>query len=155
MPDKTPQGHAAVSGLPGAWFSDATVDSRLAMVPGFPICASIPVYPGCIVPTGLGFPLSSVSGLPLACLSSGISFPRCPHGGNHSGLPEFSGISLPTCHGLRTPADLRYPRHSGSLSCCLRCTLKPSASATNSSRSGTSTSGCASPLRPIGVSVSA
>jgi len=39
------------------------------------------------------------------------------------------------------------------LSCCLRCALKPSASATSSSRSCTSTSGCTSPLRPTGYSV--
>jgi len=153
MPDKTPQGYIAVSGPPGAWFSDATVDSRLVLFSGFPIRASIPVYPGCIVPTGFGFQRSSVSGLPLVCLNGCISVPCCPHGGTRSGLPEFSDISLPTCHGLRTPADLRYPRHHGYLSCCLRCTLKPSASATNSSRSCTSTSGCASPLRPMGFSV--
>ena len=152
MPDKTPQGRAAVSGLPGAWFSDGTVDSRLAMFRGFPI----------------------------SCLNTCISWFHRPHGGRISaefrirvspsvpqwrlilpvlsprweplGLPEFSGISLPTCHGLRTPADLRYPRHFGYLSCCLRYALKPSASATNSSRSCTSTSGCASPLRPMGFS---
>jgi hypothetical protein len=153
MPDKTPHGRVAVSGPPGAWFSERTVDSSVAMVPGFPIRASIPVYPGSIVPTEFGFQHSSVSGFPLPCLNGCISIPCCPHGGNLLGLPEFSDISLPTCHGLRTPADLRHPCHSGYLSCCLRCTLKPSASATNSSRSCTSTSGRASPLRPTGFSV--
>jgi hypothetical protein len=153
MPDKTPHGRVAVSGPPGAWFSERTVDSSVAMVPGFPIRASIPVYPGSIVPTEFGFQHSSVSGFPLPCLNGCISIPCCPHGGNLLGLPEFSDISLPTCHGLRTPADLRHPCHSGYLSCCLRCTLKPSASATNSSRSCTSTSGRASPLRPMGFSV--
>ena len=153
MPDKTPQGFVAVSGLPGAWFSDKVLGSILVPFQGFPHCASIAVYLLFVVPTGFGFQRSSVSGLPLPCLDGCISVPCCPHGGNRLGLPEFSDISLPTCHGLRTPADLRYPCQNGYLSYCLRCTLKPSASATNSSRSCTSTSGRASTLRPMGFSV--
>ena len=51
MPDKTPEGYVAVSGLPGMWYSDDTVDSRLALVPGFPLRASIAAYPSHAVPT--------------------------------------------------------------------------------------------------------
>ena len=55
----------------------------------------------------------------LTCLG-GISVPCCPPGGNLSGLPAFSDIPLPTGHGLRTLADLRSPRLTGSLLSCPR-----------------------------------
>ena len=56
-----------------------------------------------------------------------------------------------TARGLRRTFE---PSPFRVISCCLRCALKPSASATNSSRSCTSSSSvCASPLRPTGYSV--
>ena len=52
------------------------------------------------------------------------------------GSPKFFDVSLPACHGLRTPADL----HTLTMNGCFVLasgTLKPSPSATNSSRSCT------------------
>ena len=40
---------------------------------------------------------------PGACQINNITAPRCQE---TMGPPEFSDISLPACHGLRTPADL-------------------------------------------------
>jgi hypothetical protein len=124
MPDKTPQGLVAVTRPPDAWFSHKRVGSSLVLFPGFPICASVSAYPTSAVPTA----------------GARWGFPSSP-------TPLF--LHATAC-GLRrtfTPSPIRV------LSCCLRWTLNPSASATNSSRSCTSTSGCASPLRPTGCSV--
>ena len=44
------------------------------------------------------------------------------------GLPGFSDVSLPACHGLMTPPDLHILAIQRMLLYCLRCTLKPSAS---------------------------
>ena len=54
-----------------------------------------------------------MSGFPLACLNSAMP---CVH--LHSrrepwGLPEFYDVSLPACHGLWTPADLRTLANPG------------------------------------------
>ena len=124
MPDKTPQGRVAVSRLPGACFSGRALGSSLVLFPGFPICTSIAVCHNLAVHT---------SGAVWGFLSS----------------TAFLFLHA-KARGLRrtfAPSPFRV------LSCCLRCALKPSASATSSSRSCTSTSGCASPLRPTGYSV--
>jgi len=65
MPDKTPQGHAAVSGLPGTWFSAKVAGFRLVPFPGFPVIASIPGYHFSGVPTGWDFRLVPCPGFPL------------------------------------------------------------------------------------------
>ena len=75
-----------------------------------------------------------------------------PTSGARWGFPSSPALLFlhATACGLRrtfTPSPIRV------LSCCLRCALKPSASATSLSRSCTSTSGRASPLRPTGCSV--
>jgi hypothetical protein len=46
------------------------------------------------------------------------------------GLPGFLDVSLPACHGLWTPPDLHTLALNRVLLCCLRCTLRPSASGT-------------------------
>jgi len=68
------------------------------------------------------------------------------------GLSGFSSVTLPACHGLRTPADLHGQPTTGA-SCCLPG-HKLSASATSFFRSRTSTSGNAigpTPYRTICV----
>ena len=60
------------------------------------------------------------------------------------GLPKFLRASLPACHGLMTPADLIILAISDDV-VLPSGPLKPSASATISSRSCTSTSGDAAP----------
>ena len=70
----------------------------------------------------------SVSGFPLRCLRSCRPSSKVCHVQERLGLPKCFDVSLPACHGLRTPADLP----------CLATTdgrvlpsgaLKPSASA--------------------------
>ena len=48
----------------------------------------------------------SVSGFPLPCLRSCRPSSKVFHIQERLGLPKFFDISLPACHGLRTPADL-------------------------------------------------
>ena len=48
----------------------------------------------------------SVSGFPLWCLRSCIPSSKVFHVQERLGLPKFFDVSLPACHGLRTPADL-------------------------------------------------
>ena len=55
--------------------------------------------------------------------SSPVRVPAQPVLSSHfiqepSGLPEFSDVSLPACHGLRTPTDLHAQAIPGA-SCCL------------------------------------
>ena len=72
----------------------------------------------------------SVSGFPLPCLRSCRPYTVVFHGQERLGPPKFFDVSLPACHGLRTPADLPILAMRMVL-CCLRCALKPSASATS------------------------
>jgi hypothetical protein len=67
----------------------------------------------------LRFPLNSVSGFPLPCLTSGIPYFRPSHRQEPRGPPKFFDVSLPACHGLRTPADFHTLAYSG-VSYCLR-----------------------------------
>ena len=54
----------------------------------------------------LRFRPRSVSGFPLACLNSRIPSSDASHAQEPLGPPKFFDVSLPACHGLRTPADL-------------------------------------------------
>ena len=71
----------------------------------------------------------SVSGFPLRCLRSCIPSSQVFHVQERLGLPKFFfDVSLPACHGLRTPADL----HTLATSVALMWpsgAFKPSASA--------------------------
>jgi len=55
----------------------------------------------------LRFRHSSVSGFPLSCLNSRIPASDAFHAQELLGPPKFFDVSLPACHGLWTPADLR------------------------------------------------
>ena len=68
------------------------------------------------------------------------------------GPPKFFDVSLPACHGLRTPADLPILAIHG----CFVLpsgTLKPSASATSHFEAVPALQGTRFPLRPTGFSV--
>jgi hypothetical protein len=92
-------------------------------------------------PATCRFQHCSVSGFPLPCLRSCIPYAVASHGEERLGPPKFFDVSLPACHGLRTPADL--PRLAIPVGRVLPSgACKPSASA-KPFRSGTSTSGCA------------
>ncbi len=129
MPDKTPQERIAVSHPPGSWFSDRALDSSLALFPSFPVIASIPVDHHLVVPTVLDSSLvpfpSFLFGASLAVYHDRV----VPTSGVHWGFP--SSLTLLFLHaaacGLRwTSTSSPFRR----LLCCLRRTLKPSASAT-------------------------
>ena len=101
MPDKTPQEFIVVTHPPGAWFSGRVLGSSLVPFLSFLIIASLTVYHHSVVPTS----------------------------GTHWGFPSSPTLLFlhATVCGLRrtfTPSPFRV------LSCGLRCTLKPSASAT-------------------------
>ena len=71
----------------------------------------------------------SVSGFPLRCLKSCIPSSKVFHVQERLGLPKFFfDVSLPACHGLRTPADLHNLAKSVALMLPSGA-LKPSASA--------------------------
>jgi len=71
----------------------------------------------------------SVSGFPLRCLRSCIPSSQVFHVQERLGLPKFFfDVSLPACHGLRTPADLHNLAKSVALMLPSGA-LKPSASA--------------------------
>ena len=55
----------------------------------------------------LRFRHRSVSGFPLPCLTSRIPYSDASHAQEPLGAPTFFDVSLPACHGLWTPADLR------------------------------------------------
>jgi hypothetical protein len=67
----------------------------------------------------LRFPLSPVSRFPLPCLNSGLPYVGPSHRQELMGPPKFFDVSLPACHGLRTPADLHAQAIPG-VSCGLR-----------------------------------
>ena len=71
-----------------------------------------------------------------------------------SGLPGFIVVSLSACHGLRTPPDLHTLAYIVRvLLCCLRCTLKPSASGSELVEAVPALQGARPPLRPTEFSV--
>src|SRR5215475_15979885 len=98
------------------------------------------------------FQHGSVSGLPLPCLRSCRPYTVIFHGQERLGPPKFFDVSLPACHGLRTPADLPLLAMpdgrvlpSGA--------FKPSASATSLFEAVPALQGTRLPLRPPGYSV--
>ena len=86
MPHKTPRRHKASCALPSRQ-STAGAGFSTGPCPGFPFRAS----------------RSECH----ACMSTVFSL-REP-----SGFPRFSDVSLPACHGLRTPADLHTLANPG------------------------------------------
>src|SRR6267143_3268697 len=70
----------------------------------------------------------SVSGFPLRCLRSCLPSSTVFHVQERLGLPKFFDVSLPACHGLRTPADLHNLAQSVALMLPSGA-LQPSASA--------------------------
>ena len=130
MPDKTPQGRVAVSRPPGSWFSNKALDSSLASFPSFPVIASIPVYHNCVVPTALDSCLTLFPGFPISASIAVYPFRVVPTAGALWGFP--SSLTLLFLHA--TACGLRRTSTSSPLRrllYCLRCTLKPSASATS------------------------
>jgi hypothetical protein len=152
LPDKTPQGHLAATRPPVAWFSDKGLGSSLVLCPGFPLRASLTAYLLFVVPTALDSSVVPFPGFPF-----GASIAVYPHRAvPTSGTLGASRVLRRFSSGMPRPVDSggpSYPRPGRYFWCCLRGTLKPSASATNLSRSCIRTSGCASPLRPTGCSV--
>jgi len=129
MRDKTPPRHAA--GFP----SDST--PRLP-APGF---AAARRFQHC-----------SVSGFPLPCLRSCRPYAVALSVQELRGPPKFFVVSLPACHGLRTPADLHLLATTD-VRVLPSGALKPSASATSLFEAVPALQGARSPLRPPGYSV--
>ena len=94
----------------------------------------------------------SVSGFPLPCLRSCIPYAVACAVQEPLGPPKFFDASLPACHGLRTPADLRHLAHTV-VRVLPSGALKPSASATSLFEAVPALQGARSPLRPTGYAV--
>ena len=62
--------------------------------------------PGTCSSVALRLQHCSVSGFPLPCLRSCRPYTNVFHEQERLGPPKFFNVSLPACHGLRTPADL-------------------------------------------------
>lgn len=115
MPHKTPRRHKADFAFPPRQPTTAT-GSSTGPCPGFPFRASRSV-----------------------CHNRMSSGPPCGNLRGFPGSPTHLFLHATAC-GLRR---ISTPLPERVLLCCLRCTLKPSASATSLSRSCTSTSGSA------------
>jgi hypothetical protein len=100
------------------------------------------------------FPPGAVSGLPLRCLRSCSPSAKVFHVQERLGLPKCLDVSLPACHGLRTPADLHNLAKSVAL-VWPSGAFTPSASATSLVEAVPALQGARSPLRPPGYSVDA
>ena len=94
----------------------------------------------------------SVSGFPLRCLRSCRPSSQVFPVQERLGLPTFFDVSLPACHGLRTPADLHLLATTDVL-VLPSGALHPSASATSHFEAVPALQGARSPLRPTGCSV--
>ena len=114
---------------PGAWFSGRALDSSLALFPSFPVIASIPVYHNLVFPTALDSSLIPFPGFPFSASIAVYHYRAVPTSGVPWGFPSsltFLFLHATAC-GLRRTFT---PSPFWMLLCCLRCTLKPSASAT-------------------------
>ena len=100
------------------------------------------------------FQQRSVSGFPLLCPHSCIPSFDTSRSQERLGAPKFFNVSLPACHGLRTPADLPTLAHTGDLvlpSVCVKTLgIRDSHVAAVPALQGTRL-----PLRPPGCSVDA
>ena len=129
MPDKTPQGRVAVSRPPGSWFSNQELGSSVGLFPSFLMCASVAVDHHLVVPTALDSRLAPFLGFPVCASIAVYPFRVVPTAGARWGFP--SSLTLLFLHA--TACGLRRTSTSSPfrrLLSCLRCTLKPSASAT-------------------------
>jgi len=130
MPDKTPQGRVVASHPPGSRFSNRELGSSVGLFPSFLIRASVAVYHNRVVPTALDSRLAPFPGFPVNASIAVYPFRVVPTAGARWGFP--SSLTLLFLHA--TACGLRRTFNTlaifGYLSCCLRCTLKPSASAT-------------------------
>src|SRR6266446_3066565 len=71
----------------------------------FPVTGLLHLPAPCVTATRR-FSHGSVSGFPLPCLKSCKPYTVVFHGQERVGPPTCFDVSLPACHGLRTPADL-------------------------------------------------
>ena len=127
---------ASVESFP-VWWAFPTAQSTMldttpqAHTAGIPVTSTSPPASRHGLPASPRFQHCSVYGFPLPCLRSCIPYAVASSGEERLGPPTFFDISLPACHGLRTPAGTFPSSPNTVILCCLRCTLKPSASATS------------------------
>ena len=110
-----------------------------------------------VLPLVVGFPHLCVLCVIRHPLSIRWAFPvtvllHLPGMQERRGLPKFFDVSLPACHGLRTPADLHRLAIS-EVRVLPSGALKPSASATSHVEAVPALQGARSHLRPTGYSV--
>jgi hypothetical protein len=94
-----------------------------------------------------------VSGFPLLCLKSCIPYTDVFHGQERVGPPKFFNVSLPACHGLRTPADLPTLANTGGLVWPSVCVKTLGVRNKRHFEAVPALQGTRLPLRPTGYSV--
>jgi hypothetical protein len=95
----------------------------------------------------------SVSGFPLLCLKSCIPYIVVFHGQERVGPPKFFNVSLPACHGRRTPADLPTLANTGGLVLPSVCVKTLGVRNKRLFEAVPALQGTRLPLRPTGYSV--
>ena len=104
-------------------------------------------------PASPRFQHCSVSGFPLPCLRSCIPYAVASHGEERLGPPKFFDLSLPACHGLRTPADLSILAPTDGLGLPSVCVKTLGVRHNRLFEAVPALQGARSPLRPPGYSV--
>jgi hypothetical protein len=123
---------ASVESFPMSWaFPTVEYSARYDSPRAYGGRSRCQYFSACLAPWSTASPRfqhCSVSGFPLSCLRSCLPYAVASHGEERLGPPTFFDISLPACHGLRTPADLHHLAKSGAL-VLPSGAFKPSASA--------------------------
>ena len=96
-----------------------------------------------------------MSGFPLPCLKSCIPYTNVFHRQELLGPPKFFNVSLPACHGLRTPADLPTLANTGGLVLPSVCVQTLGVRNKRHFEAVPALQGTRLPLRPTGYSVDA
>jgi hypothetical protein len=110
---------AAVEACPREWaFPTPEYDARYDSPTASGGRSRCPSFSASLSPWSTGvcrFQPRPVSGVPLPCLQSGLPYTKVFHRQERLGPPQCCHVSLPACHGLRTPADLPPLANTGGL----------------------------------------
>jgi hypothetical protein len=150
---------ASVESFPMSWaFPTAEYSARYDSPSAYGGRSRCQYFSACLAPWSPASPRfqhCSVSGFPLPCLRSCIPYAVASHGEERLGPPKFFDISLPACHGLRTPADLSILAQTDGLVLPSVCVKTLGVRNKRRFEAVPALQGARSPLRPPGCSVDA
>jgi hypothetical protein len=150
---------ASVESFPRSWAFPTAASSARSDSPsasgGRSRCQSCSAGLAPWSPASPRFPPCAGSGLPLPCLRSCRPSAVASHGEERWGPPTCFAISLPACHGLRTPADLSIRAQAAGLVWPSVCVTTLGVRHTRLFEAVPALQGTRLPLRPPGYSVDA